>query len=97
MRSGNLTKDTQVTVSSTAAAMSRDSSSFTDEAAISDWAREAMGRGIEAGLITGHPDGSIRSRDCTTRAEAAAVFSRFMESYVKCDQYGSLENIEKTG
>ncbi|MCL2409621.1 MAG: S-layer homology domain-containing protein, partial [Oscillospiraceae bacterium] len=52
---------------------------FTDQAAISDWAVDGVRAIQEAGIIVGHPNGSFAPRATATRAEVATIFARFLE------------------
>ena len=52
---------------------------FADQAAISDWAVDAVSAIQEAGIIVGRPDGSFAPRATATRAEVATIFARFLE------------------
>ena len=53
---------------------------FADEAAISDYAKEATQRLFEAGLISGKPGNAFDPKGKATRAEVAAVLHRYLES-----------------
>ena len=56
-------------------------SAFRDGAAVSDWAAEAMGWAVEAGLITGTGDGSaLTPQGQATRAQAAVLLMRWQEA-----------------
>ncbi|MBM6721930.1 leucine-rich repeat protein [Pseudoflavonifractor phocaeensis] len=58
-------------------------SAFRDGAAVSDWAAEAMGWAVEAGLITGTGDGSaLTPQGQATRAQAAVLLMRFCQEYM---------------
>jgi cell wall-associated NlpC family hydrolase len=46
---------------------------FTDDAQISEWAKEAVLTANQNNIIFGYPDYSFRPQACLTRAEAAAV------------------------
>lgn len=50
---------------------------FTDEAKISEWAKEAVKLCTEAGILEGYPDGSFRPWNLITRAEAAKIIVIF--------------------
>ena len=52
---------------------------FTDEGTISSFAKDPMERAVQAKLIYGYPDGSVRPKGFVTRAEAAAIVSRIHE------------------
>ena len=47
-------------------------SQFTDEADISNYAKEAIERFFAAGIIGGYPDASVKPQGKATRAEVAA-------------------------
>ena len=51
---------------------------FTDNEYISPWAISAVGSVQSMGLISGRPDGSFDPQATATRAEVAAIFSRFI-------------------
>ncbi|WP_249897429.1 S-layer homology domain-containing protein [Paenibacillus sp. PK3_47] len=54
--------------------------SFADNGDISPWAREAAARITAAGTLTGKPGGYFDPRSYATRAEAAALFARFIRA-----------------
>ncbi|WP_135556610.1 S-layer homology domain-containing protein [Paenibacillus cymbidii] len=54
--------------------------SFTDSAAISNWARDAVGVALQTGLVIGRPDGSFAPAAQATRAEAAAILGRMLRA-----------------
>ncbi len=47
---------------------------FSDANAVSSWAKDAMDWAVEKGILKGYPNGSLRPKKRTTRAEAAMVF-----------------------
>jgi len=51
---------------------------FTDDTKIAGYAKEAINALVVAGIISGYPDGSIRPQGTATRAEVAAMLSKFM-------------------
>ena len=53
--------------------------SYTDEADIADYAKEAAVSFGNAGVITGMPDGSFMPKDFSTRAQAAVMLDRLMQ------------------
>ena len=53
--------------------------SYTDEASISDYAKDAATAFGNAGIITGMPDGSFMPKDFSTRAQAAVMLDRLMQ------------------
>jgi len=53
---------------------------FSDAGDIPAWAREALGLVVAEGIIGGYPDKTFRARNYVTRAEAAAVILRFLDS-----------------
>ena len=58
-------------------------SAFRDGPAVSDWAAEAVGWAVEAGLITGTGDGSaLTPQGQATRAQAAVLLMRFCQEYM---------------
>ena len=50
-----------------------DTSAFSDDKDIPNWAKENVYRSKRAGLVGGYPDGSFRAARTMTRAEASAV------------------------
>lgn len=64
--------------------------SFTDEADISNYAREAVSAMAAAGIIIGYTDGSFQPNKTITRAEAATMFIRFMENALPAANYYSV-------
>lgn len=52
---------------------------FTDEAGVSDWAKEAISALTESGFIKGYEDGTLRPKEKITRAEIAAIVASFMK------------------
>lgn len=53
-----------------------DAARFTDDGAVSAWAREAVYAARAAGIATGYEDGSFRPASAVTREEAAALAAR---------------------
>ena len=51
--------------------------SFTDEAAVSAWARDAMSWAVAQGLIYGRTATTLVPAGTATRAEVAAILARF--------------------
>ena len=49
---------------------------YADKTAISDWASGAVCQAIQANLISGYEDGTLRPTQTITRAEGAAIFVR---------------------
>lgn len=52
---------------------------FTDEAKIGGWAKQAIANAVEAGIVSGYADGSIRPNARITRAEAVTLLVRILE------------------
>ena len=52
---------------------------FTDEAKIGGWAKQAIANAVEAGIMSGYADGSIRPNARITRAEAVTLLVRILE------------------
>ena len=57
-----------------------DLSRFTDADAVSDWALEAMGWAVGAGLAEGMDDGRLAPGGSATRAQIATIIMRFCET-----------------
>jgi hypothetical protein len=55
---------------------------FTDDAQISDWAKEAVNAMYEAGIINGKGGGVFNPLAGATRAEVATILMRFLEEIV---------------
>ena len=55
-----------------------DAAGFTDGPEIAGWAAQAVAWAVEAGLIEGRPDGGFDPQAVATRAEAAAILTRFL-------------------
>ena len=53
---------------------------FTDEAQISEWARQYVGDATSIGLVNGLDDGSFGPQQKATRAQAAVIISRLLEA-----------------
>jgi hypothetical protein len=53
---------------------------FTEQEQISEWAKEAVEIAASHGLIAGYEDGTFRPQRQATRAEAAAVLARALET-----------------
>ncbi len=52
--------------------------SFKDADSIPEWGKEAIAWAVEKGIITGRTGGIVAFGDNATRAEAAVIFTRFM-------------------
>lgn len=59
---------------------------FTDEASIAKYAAQSVAVCQQAGVISGYKDGTFKPKGVATRAEAAALYSNFLQ---KC-QFGTL-------
>jgi hypothetical protein len=53
--------------------------SFHDAKDIPEWARIELQAAVDAGILTGYPDGTLRPRQMMDRAEMAALIARAME------------------
>ncbi|WP_181592949.1 S-layer homology domain-containing protein [Paenibacillus sp. YN15] len=53
---------------------------FNDEGKISSWALGWVKLAVKEGLVDGYPDGSFRPAETATRAEAAALLARALQS-----------------
>lgn len=56
---------------------------FADGQEVSDWARESVEWAVAEGLLRGKEDGRLDPNGITTRAEAAALLTRFCEMMAK--------------
>lgn len=61
-------------------AASGDLSRFTDGAAVSEYAKEAMTWAVGAGLLSGDGSGRLNPAGAATRAQTAAILVRFMDA-----------------
>ncbi|GLI10742.1 hypothetical protein YDYSG_67780 [Paenibacillus tyrfis] len=52
---------------------------FTDREAVSDWAKDSVGRAAGLGLLEGNPDGSFEPQRQATRAQAVTVLNRLLD------------------
>ena len=59
-----------------------DLSVFPDADQISDYAITSVSWVVASEIIKGYEDGTIRPADQVTRAQAAAIFSRFMKNFI---------------
>lgn len=55
---------------------------FSDEAQISNWAKDSVTKAASAGLINGYDDGTFKPIKTATRAEVASILKKFHESYM---------------
>ncbi|WP_232016507.1 S-layer homology domain-containing protein [Paenibacillus baekrokdamisoli] len=62
----------------TAAAETAGELSFSDEANIGKWAKAAVGRAVQAGIIKGYADGSFRPNALLSRSEMAVMIVRLL-------------------
>lgn len=53
---------------------------FTDQGAIADWAKGAVGAAAKAGYIGGYQDGTFQADKALTRAEAVSMLDRVMQA-----------------
>ncbi len=63
------------------------SASFTDSGKIASWAKDSVSLCQRCEIITGYKDGSFRPKGLATRAEAAALYSRFLSSCLLSGDY----------
>ncbi|MCP1311278.1 S8 family serine peptidase [Paenibacillus tyrfis] len=56
---------------------------FTDREAVSDWAKDSVGRAAGLGLLEGNPDGSFEPNRQATRAQAVTVLHRLLDQMEK--------------
>ncbi|GIP30805.1 hypothetical protein J2TS4_00150 [Paenibacillus sp. J2TS4] len=52
---------------------------FTDHDRIGGWAKQAVARAVQAGIVDGYSDGSFRPNEKITRAEMAAMIARTLK------------------
>ncbi|MCS7460393.1 S-layer homology domain-containing protein [Paenibacillus doosanensis] len=52
---------------------------FADQNQIGEWAKQAIARAVESGIVNGYADGSFRSNDPITRAEMAVMIARALK------------------
>ena len=57
-----------------------DSASFRDSGQIAAYAKNSVAACQRSGVIDGYEDGTYRPNGTATRAEAAALYSRFLEN-----------------
>ena len=70
----NITREELVTILSRTKSLTGGSiSGFADAARISDWAAQGVGAAVEAGLVSGYPDGTFRPQSPVTRGEMAKM------------------------
>jgi len=55
-------------------------SGFSDGASISPWARNAVAEMSQAGIVSGMGDGRFAPAEHATRAQAAAMLVRFLQT-----------------
>ena len=60
-----------------------DLGAFTDQAAISTWAAEAMDWAVGCGLINGRTPDTLAPQELATRGEVSAMLQRFITNWVK--------------
>lgn len=53
---------------------------FADAGAIPDWAQASVSAAVAKGVIAGYPDGTFRAKTPVTRAEAAAMVLRLLDT-----------------
>jgi hypothetical protein len=56
-----------------------DESNFTDNKAISSWAKKGVAAAFKGKFITGYPDGTFKPQGKTTRAEAAVIIGKLLK------------------
>ncbi|MEW6172887.1 MAG: S-layer homology domain-containing protein [Bacillota bacterium] len=54
--------------------------SFEDGRTTSPWAMSAVAKAVKSGVIKGYPDGTLRSKQITSRSEGVAVIKRLLET-----------------
>lgn len=66
---------------------------YRDEDEIPDWAKDAIYMAKDIRLVTGYVDGTIRPNEMVTRAEAAALISKFIQHIREDINYDYRERI----
>lgn len=59
--------------------------SFKDSNEIGDWAKEAIAKAVQAGIINGYDDGTFRPNENIRRSEIAVIIARAMEMKLGSD------------
>ncbi len=62
-----------------------DISFYTDNAAVSAWAKDAVSWAVQEKIITGKGNNSLATKDSATRAEAATVIRRYIKKFGEVD------------
>ena len=57
---------------------SADLGQFTDGDTVAGWAKDAMSWALAEDILTGYPDGTVQPETTAVRAQAAAIFCRYM-------------------
>ena len=70
-------------------------SSFSDQAKVGSWATEALQWAVGNGIVTGS-DGKLNPTGTASRAEAAAMFARFMQNSGSSNKNDKDNNKDKT-
>jgi len=52
--------------------------SFTDESQTPAWAQDALNTAVQAKIVNGYTDNTVRAGNMTTRAEAAAMIYKLL-------------------
>ena len=60
-----------------------DFSAYSDGAKVASWASDAMAWAVQAGIITGNPDGTLNPTGTATRAQVATMLMRVVKTMVK--------------
>lgn len=66
---------------------------YRDESEIPDWSKDAIYMARDISLVTGYEDGTIRPGEMVTRAEAAALISKFIQHIREDINYDYRERI----
>ncbi len=66
---------------------------YRDESEVPDWAKDAVYMAKDISLVTGYEDGTIRPGEMVTRAEAAALISKFIQHIREDINYDYRERI----
>ncbi len=60
-----------------------DISAYSDNNAVSDWAKEAISWAVQEKIIMGKGNDTLAPKDSATRAEAAAIIRRYTEKFIE--------------
>ncbi|GGG52736.1 immunoglobulin-like domain-containing protein [Paenibacillus radicis (ex Gao et al. 2016)] len=68
---------------------------FKDDSAIASWSKEALAQAVEAGVLSGYSDGTLRPNSGLTRAELAVMIARALKLEDQKDKAASFTDQDK--